>query len=464
MGSLIPRVRDRGDRGGKPASPLPPGPRLLGPVKTLRYTFDQPAFWAYCRAGYGPTFSLAPPGLPVVVVTSDRDAIRRLFTGDPLARRHGSDALRPLFGDGSLPLLEPAAHLERRRVELVPFHGEAVRAYSERIRGLADDQVGSWKLGEVAASHPSARGVTLAIILELGLGVRDPALQREIAGILATFDDPRNNLGALLPPAFARRAWWNPLTKPFYKRQARLHALLTEHIERASRDPELDRRTDALALLLRARAAGAADLSDEYVRDELLTLVIAGHEPTATAIAWACDLLAHNPAVAGRLRASLETGDRDYLKATAKEVLRARTIAYASAARHALEPIEVGEWLIGPETVIVVDAQGVHGNPELHPEPEAFRPERFLGDPADSYAYIPFGGGAHRCLGAALAMLQLELFIEVVVTRFELAPAGPPARPVRRGPTLAPDNQGRVRIAQIITRDRPRAAAQVPAA
>ena len=140
-----------------------------------------------------------------------------------------------------------------------------------------------------------------------------------------------------------------------------------------------------------------------------------------------------------------------YLKAAAREVLRARTLAYAAAARHPLERFPIAEWMVGPGTPILVDAQGVHGDAELYPEPHAFRPERFVENPPDSYGYLPFGGGTHRCLGAALAMLELELFIEALASRLELSPAGRAARPVRRGPILAPDNQGRVRINHLRT-------------
>ena len=145
----------------------------------------------------------------------------------------------------------------------------------------------------------------------------------------------------------------------------------------------------------------------------------------------------------------MPTAIASYLKATAKEVLRARTVAYASAARRSLEPLRLGDWVIGPETLVLVDAQGIHRDPDLYPEPEAFRPERFLDGQPDGYSYVPFGGGAHRCLGAALATMELELVIETIVTRVRLVPAGPPARPVRRGVTLAPGNAGRVRVADL---------------
>ncbi len=423
---------------------LPPGPRLPGPVQTLWYTFDQPRFFARCRRQFGSSWTVRLPGFPPVVVTTDRDAIKRLFTGDPLVRRHGNDLLRRILGDSSLMLLEPAEHLGRRRLELPPFHGQAVRRYGERIRELFEAEVDSWRNGQVVATADRARAVTLELILELVLGVRDPGLRARLGREFETLQTPANNLALFLPEVLTRRGRWNAWV---YRPLDRVRQLLARHIAHTRDDPALEERTDSLSLLIRARdgdAGHVGSLSDEELCDELLTLVLAGHETTATAIGWACDLLAHNGDVAARLR----DDDEAYLKATAKEVLRARSVVYVSAARNLLEPFEVGSWVIEPGTLILVDAQGVHGDPELYPEPDAFRPDRFLEQPPDGYAYIPFGGGAHRCLGAALAMLELELFIDTLVQRVELAPDGPPARPVRRSVTLAPGNHGRVRVAR----------------
>jgi cytochrome P450 len=395
------------------------------------------------------------PGFPPVVTTSDRDAIRRLFTGDPLLRRHGNDIFGPIFGGRSLLLLDPAEHLERRRIELGPFHGKAVTSYTDRIRELCEQEIGDWRLGETVATHPRARALTLQIILELVLGVRDAGLRDELASIIDWFNTPLHNLALFMPPAFTRRAWWNVPTRSAYARLDRMHALLHAHIAHTRSDPAVDQRTDVLALLVRARNEDGRGLTDLDLRDELVTLVIAGHETTATAIAWACDLLAHHPETTVRLRDTLAAGDREYLKATAKEVLRARTLAYASAARYPLEPFPIGDWMIGPDTLILVDAQGVHGDAEVYPSPDVFRPERFLENPPDGYAYIPFGGGAHRCLGAALATLELELFLEALAAGVGMAPVGAPARQVRRGPILAPDNNGRVRVTRLGRAARP---------
>lgn len=425
---------------------LPPGPRLPGSAQTFWYTFAQPSFFAYCRARFGETWTLRLPSFPPLVVTRDRDAIRRLFTGHPLVRRHGNDLFKSAFGERSVMLLDPAEHIERRRLELPPFHGQAVRSYTERIRDIITTEVGSWNTGQVVITQPRARAVTMAIILELVLGVRDPDLQAELAAIFDSFNTPLSKLALFLPTTLGRRAWWNPISKPAYARVDRMRALLGAHIARTRADPTLADRRDVLAVLVRARDQNGHGLSDVDLHDELITLVAAGHETTATAMAWACDLLAHHPDVVTRLRQTLASGEREYLKATVKELLRVRTIVYVAATRQMLEPFPIGDWILGSDVLILVDAQGVHGDPTLYPQPAEFRPERFLGATPDGYAYIPFGGGAHRCLGAALATLELELFIETLVNHTDLTAVGPPARPMRRGVTLAPRNEGRVRI------------------
>jgi cytochrome P450 len=402
------------------------------------------------RKRYGPTWTEHFPGWPPTVVTSDREAIRTVFTGDPLRRRHASEPLAPLIGHHSLLMLEPADHLARRRLELAPFHGKRVQAYADRIRELVSAEVGAWPADTVMAVHPRAQALTLAVILELVLGVRDEDLQNRLASTFESIMTPRlNNLSMFLPRWIATETRWNVLTAHAWSRVHRLDRLIHEQIAATRADPHLQSRDDVLALLLLARDDEGKALTDAELRDELVTLLGAGHETTATAIGWSADLLAHNPGVAARLRQTLARGERDYLKATVKEVLRIRTVAPISAQRRVLEPFQIDGYAIGPDVAVAIDADGLHHNPALYPEPDAFRPERFLDNPPDGYAYLPFGGGAHRCLGAALAMLELELAIEAIATRWVLEPVGPPARPVRRGPTWSPDNRGRVRIERV---------------
>ena len=211
--------------------------------------------------------------------------------------------------------------------------------------------------------------MTLEVILELVLGVGDPALQAELAGIFDSFNTPLSKLALFLPTTLGRRAWWNLIAKPAFARVDRMRGLLSAHIARTRTDPLLGQREDVLAVLVRAQDQDGHGLSDIDLRDELVTLVAAGHETTATAMAWACDLLAHHPDVVTRLRDTLAAGEREYLKATVKELLRARTIVYVAATRQMLEPFPIGEWILGPDVLILVDAQGVHGDPSSTPNP-----------------------------------------------------------------------------------------------
>jgi cytochrome P450 len=425
---------------------LPPGPSLPRITQAWRYTFDLPRFFAESHAKFGSTWTMRLHGFPPVVITSDRDAVRSLLTGDPLTKRHGNDLLAPLFGSNSLLMLEPSEHLARRRLETAPFHGDRIRAYGDRIRTLFGNEVDSWQPDTEIEVHPRAQQVTLAVILELVLGVRDRALAQELGSTFEAMNTPASNLALFLPAFVISRSRWNLLSRPFWSLIGRIRELLARHIESTRADPDLAARADVLSLLICARDEDGHGLTDEELTDELVTLVAAGHETTATAIAWAAELLAHNPAVAGTLHERLAAGDREYLKATAKEVLRARTVAPVAASRHALEPISVAGYEIGPEEVLVIDAFSLHRDPELYEHPDQFRPERFLERQPEPYSYLPFGGGAHRCLGAALATLELELAIEAIVTRRELAAAGDPAGVTRRGVTLSPDNRGRIRV------------------
>lgn len=446
LGSGTARKENPSVPSSPPAVSLPPGPRLPQLVQAVRYSQQWATFSLDMRARYGGTWTLRLPGFPPSVVTTDRDAIRRLFTGDPLAKRHANDLLRPLFGSRSLLLLDPADHLARRKLELAPFHSERVRRYHDRVVALLEQEVAGWAPGAEVEVHPRAKALTLEIILELVLGVRDPELRNRVTTVLGEVMQPRHSVAMFLPQWLSRRASWNVLSRGFWAIIDRLDGLVLGHIEATRADPRVAEREDVLAMLMSARDEHGEGLTDRELRDELVTLIIAGHETTSTAIAWSIDLLAHHPEVAAELRERLAAGDREYLKAVAAEVLRLRTVLPVTAARQPLEPFDVAGHRLPEGTIVLVNADGLHHDPELYPEPDAFRPERFLGEKPESYAYLPWGGGARRCLGISLAMLEFEQAVETIVTSCELAPVGPPARPVRVGTTQAPGNRGRVRI------------------
>jgi cytochrome P450 len=417
------------------APALPPGPSESPWLQARRYVWRFPQYTREQHARFGPSYTLRLPGLPASVLTSDRGLIRELVTGDPLVRRHANDILAPVLGGGSVMQLEPAPHLKRRKLLLPSFHGEAIAGYRALMTDLIEADLDRWPAEVKVAER--ARAITLDVIQHAVLGMPDAAMAGRFAGLLDRLNSPLANFG-LFAPSLGRRARWNLLAEPFHRLVDRLNDLLGEHVRATRADPALAGRTDVLALLIRATGEDGHGLSDQDLVDELKTLLAAGHETTATAIAWGTEQLAHHPEAAERVR----SGNAAYLTATAKEVLRIRTVAPVSVARTLLEPL--GGLPAG--AVVLADAFSVHEDPELYPDPHAFRPERFLDGGPDGYAFLPFGGGAHRCLGAALAQMELELALSSITRRFALTPAGPLDTPSRRGPTLVPARGARVRV------------------
>jgi cytochrome P450 family 135 len=431
------------DSGERDSASLPPGPRLPRAVQAVLWTWRYAAFSDRCHERYGDTFTVRLGSLPVSVVTKDRDAIRRLFTGEPLVKRHANDILRPIVGDGSVIVLEPAEHLQRRRMLLPSFHGERVRSYARLMEQLINAELDRVAPGEVVAIQPLAQAVTLDVILHAVLGVSDQGMRGRLREIFDSMITPVSNM-ALLVPQLARRSRWNVPAAFYWRLKDQLDALLLEHIAASRADPCLGEREDVLAMMVMARNEQGVGLSDEQLRDELITLITAGHETTATAIAWAVELLVHNPTVLGRAR----NGDDAYLEALVKETLRIRSPVPIGAAREVLEPFAVGRWTIPAGVAIAVNAYGVHHDPDVYADPDVFRPERFLGDaPESGYSFLAFGGGAHRCIGAGLAQLEIKVVLGEIIKRFELAAtASAPSRPARRGVTLAPRGGARVRV------------------
>jgi cytochrome P450 len=424
------------------AGSLPPGPRLPRAVQALLRLWRYAEYSDRGHARYGDTFTVRIGGLPTGVLTKDRDAIRRLFTGDPLAKRHGNDLLRTFVGEQSLLVLEPAEHLARRKMLLPPFHGERVQSYARLMERLAAAELDRWQPGDVVAVQPIAQALTLDVILQAVLGISDLAMRTRLRSIFDALSTPVNAF-VLFVPQLARRSRWNVLAERAWRLKDELDALLFEHIAATRADTLLPEREDILAMMVSVRDEDGGGLTDEQLRDELITLITAGHETTATAIAWGVELLVHSPAVMRKAR----KGDDAYLEALAKEILRIRSPVPIGGARHMLEPFAIGEWMIPPNVVILVDAHGVHHDPETYPEPHVFRPERFLEEPPDSYSFLPFGGGAHRCLGASLALLEIKIVLREILARLELAPVSTAlARAVPRGPTLAPRGGARARV------------------
>ena len=420
--------------------PLPPGPTSSPLRQTLRWVFRPLPFMQECRERYGDSFSVKFVGFksPMVMI-SDPEAIKALYT----ERAHGLPpgrnlVLEPIMGPRSLLLLEGDDHLARRKLMLPPFHGERMRSYGPVVEEIVNAEIDSWPLGETFAIHPRMQAVTLEVILRVVFGVAaGPRLERlrgQLGRVLSETASPATQLVALATRRFGSRGPWARFEGMLSDVNEQLQALISER--RA--DPDLEERDDILSALMLARFEDGEQMDDSELRDQLMTLLLAGHETTATALAWSFDLLLRHTETLNRLRESLEDGEDDYLQATVAESLRLRPVVPIAGRRLATE-LSAGDLSLPAGTDVTPAIWLAHTNRDVYPEPFAFRPERFLDDGPDTYAWIPFGGGIRRCLGASFAEFEMRIALREVLTRCELYKASPtPERVGRRNITLSP--------------------------
>jgi cytochrome P450 len=419
---------------------LPPEPKSPPLVQTLRWAFRPLPFMQECRERLGENFSLTFLGFerPMVLI-SDPAAIKALY-GE---REHGlppgrNIVLEPILGSRSLLLLEGSDHLARRRLMLPLFHGERMRSYEPIVSEIVDAEIDSWPLGEEFAIHPPMQAVTLEVILRVVFGVADgPRLERlrgMLARVLAETASPFAQLVGLASSRFGGRGPW----ARFETQLKAVDELLYAEIAERRAAGGLEQRDDILSALMLARFEDGEAMSDTELRDQLMTLLLAGHETTATALAWIFDLLLRHPRELGRLRDSLEAGEEDYLRATISESLRLRPVVPLAGRRLAKE-LSVDGLTLPAGTDVTPAIWLTHTRADVYPEPFAFRPERFLGEGPDTYAWVPFGGGVRRCLGASFAEFEMRIALREILARCELRKANPaPERVGRRNITLSP--------------------------
>jgi cytochrome P450 family 135 len=435
----------RRDRHGQ----LPPGPRAPAAVNTARMVERPLETLLGWRERYGDLFTVPLLVFGVGVYVADPEAIRDLFTGDQ-SGLHAGEAnapLAPVLGERSLLILDGPEHLRHRRLLLPPFQGSAVQGFRTVIGEVAEAEVARWRPGDTFAVRDRMRAVTFDVIVRAVFGVTEPARIEPLRRALLSLLDLTPVF--LLPQALRRDLGrWSPWGR-FRRRLHAADALLHEEIARRRDDPRLEQRADVLSLLLRARDEDGEPMSDRELRDELMTMLLAGHETTATGLAFAFDLLGRSSQVLARLRDELAGGDDAYLDAVVTETLRLRPVIDASE-RTLVVPRTVAGWEL-PAGIRVYPAIAlVHRREDLYPEAGAFRPERFLDGRAESYAWLPFGGGIRRCIGAALAQAEMAEVIRTVVTRVELRPTRPRPDPVvLRGVTLVPRHGTPVAVQRI---------------
>jgi cytochrome P450 len=425
---------------------LPPGPRT--PLQTLGFWARPLSFLEHCRERYGSRFTLRLLGSPPLVMVSDPEEIKQVFTApaDVLHPGEGARLLESIVGARSVILLDEAAHLEQRKLMLPAFHGERMERLAGLVREVTGDEVARWPTAEPIALQPRLQALTLEVILRAVFGL-DPGrrldlLRERLTALLEWGSNPLSLLPVFQVEVAGRGPW-----ATFQRTRAAADEALYELIaQRRASGAEGD---DVFSMLLAARHEDdGSPMTREELRDELMTLLVAGHETTASGLSWAFERIARHPRVVERLVAELDAGDgEEYLTATVHETLRRRPVIPNAAPRLAMRPVQIGDHTYPAGVAISPNAYLVHHDPAIYPEPYAFRPERFLGVSPGTYTWIPFGGGRRRCLGASFAMLEMKTVLRAVLSRYEISPAtGGLEAPKRRSITIHPGAGARIRL------------------
>jgi cytochrome P450 len=422
---------------------FPPGPRAPSLAQALNYGRDPLGFLARHQRRFGDIFTIRFPYYGRVVYVAEPGLVKAVFTGDPSVFHAGEankTVLEPALGPNSVLTLDDAPHMRQRKLLLPPFHGERVRRYGELIVEMTRREMESWPVGEPFAIRPHTQRITLAVIMRAVFGVHD---EDRLARFERLIDEFTHRVDPITRYPFMRRAFgrFSPWAKFVPAREA-LDAFIYEEISLRRAEPGYEQRDDVLSLLLGARDEDGEPMSDEELRDEMITVLGAGHETTATGLAWAVERLVRNPGVLARLRDSLAAGEEDYLNATVKEVLRSRPVI-VDVARKLTAPAAIGGYELPAGTFVLPAIAALHQREDVFPAPAEFRPERFLEAKADNYAWIPFGGGVRRCIGAAFAEYEMRTILREFVERADLRATSPKPERVRvRHITLAPAKGG----------------------
>jgi cytochrome P450 len=439
---------------------LPPGPKVPGAFQLVA-TWKRPAAsMERLRQTYGKRITVKLPFQPPFVILSDPDEIRELFMAPPdvLHPGEGARVLEPLIGKNSVILLDEGAHMEQRKLLLPAFHGEKMKRLVGLMSELTRREVDTWPLERPVALHGPLQRLTLEIIMRAVFGLEQGArldkLRDLLTQVLAFSESPLSVL-----PALQRATRWLPTQRRFGEVTAQTDALIDELIEerRAEADAD-DGRDDILAMLLKARHEDGSPMSRQELRDELMTALVAGHETTASQLAWAFERLARNQRVVRRVAAELDEGTTDeYLTATINEILRRKPVLPNAEPRLTKKPVTIGGFTYPAGVALLASAYLVHHDPQIYPDPYAFRPERFLEKPPGTYTWIPFGGGRRRCLGASFAVQEMKIVLSEVLSRYELTPGTErPEQTGRRSITFSP-----IRGATVVLHLRRRAPVQV---
>ena len=393
------------------------------------------------RRRYGRVFRTRDALVGEMFHIADRELIEQMFKWKPAQYTVAEprQVMEPVTGPSSILLLDGAPHMRMRKLMLPPFHGEAIAHYADQIREITDREIETWRPGRRIRMRKVAQAITMEVIIRAVFGIRDPDRVAELQAVLPRLSSPSPFLLLVQRDLGPRSPWGR-----FLRMRDRVDRLIYDEIERRRAAPDRDEHTDILSLLLAARDEDGEPLSDRELRDELITILLAGHETTATSIGWAFERLLRTPAALERLTAEARSGEStEYLDAVVRETLRVRPVI-TEVFRAPSEPVELGGYSFAPGTQLAASILLVQLDPELYPpDPEAFRPERFLDGAPEPYTWVPFGGGVRRCLGASFATLEMNVVISTVLRRATLrASRARPERALFRGVTLLPSRGG----------------------
>jgi cytochrome P450 len=414
-----------------PETQLPPGPTAPSWFQTLNWQTRPIAFFERCRARYGNRFTVRLLATPPFVFVSDPDEIKEVFTAKPdvLHPGEGARILEPVMGKNSVILLDESAHISQRKLMLPAFHGERMKRLTDLMTEVSEREVESWPTDRPMESHSRFQALTLEIILRTVFGLepgpRLDTLRTKLTTMATEVTKPFSALPALQNERFRR---W----REFLALREETDRMIFEQI--GERRAEGADRDDILSMLLEARHEDdGSPMSAQELRDELMTLLVAGHETTASSLAWAFERLVREPRIVNRLQDEVDAGNGDdYLTAVIYETLRMRPVLPQAEPRLVKKPITIGGWDYPPDVALVGNAYLVHHDPELYANPYEFRPERFLEEPPGTYTWIPFGGGRRRCLGASFAQLEMKLVLRAVLGESDVLPSAPAMETARR--------------------------------
>ncbi|HEY1842802.1 MAG TPA: cytochrome P450 [Mycobacterium sp.] len=421
---------------------LPPGPRIPKALQGVAFAFVRRRFMHEMARRYGDVFSLHLPVYGPMVVAASPQLAKQVFTASPEVLGNIQPNLSRLLGSGSVFALDNDDHRQRRRLLAPPFHGKSIKNYESIIEEETLREIADWPQGTAFATLPSTMRITLNVILRAVFGAEGAELD-ELRRILPPWVTLGSRLATLPKPSrtYGRYSPWGRLAEYRHRYDAVVDKLIAD--ERS--DPNFEHRTDVLAMMLRSTYEDGSAMSRKDIGDELLTLLAAGHETTASTLGFAFERLSRHPEVLTALVAEAETHDNELRQATILEVQRSRTVIDA-AGRHVYAPaFELGEWAIPRGHTIIVSIAKLHADPELFPDPDRFDPQRYVGAKPPSFAWLAYGGGSRRCVGAAFANMEMDVVLRTVLRHFTIDTTNAPGEKLHsRGVAYTPKGGGKI--------------------